>query len=73
MQYGHAADEEVLKEFAGKILPPNHPLVRQVTNVASRIITGTQKTLSLGNAVFWTKLSLEHYPRDLKNDSGQSG
>ncbi|KAG8948331.1 hypothetical protein FRC04_009827 [Tulasnella sp. 424] len=38
-EYGHAADEEVLKEYAGKILPPNHPLVRQVTNVASRIIT----------------------------------
>ncbi|KAG9045691.1 hypothetical protein FS837_005847 [Tulasnella sp. UAMH 9824] len=38
-EYGREADQEVLKEFAGKILPASDPLVRRITNVASRIIT----------------------------------
>ncbi|KAG8915460.1 hypothetical protein FRC01_003651 [Tulasnella sp. 417] len=38
-EYGRQADEEVLQEFAGKILSPNDPLARRITNVASRIIT----------------------------------
>ncbi|KAG8993021.1 hypothetical protein FRB90_000813 [Tulasnella sp. 427] len=38
-QYGQEADREVLQQLAGKILPPSHPLVKQVTKIASRIIT----------------------------------
>ncbi|KAG9003876.1 hypothetical protein FRB90_011094 [Tulasnella sp. 427] len=37
--YAEEADREVLKEFAGKILPPSDPLVRRITEIASRIIT----------------------------------
>jgi hypothetical protein len=38
---GKEADEEFLREFRGKgnILPPSHPEVQRVTNIASRIIT----------------------------------
>lgn len=45
MKVGKEAEQEVLQEYRGKILPPNHPITKRVTNVASRIITAAK----LGN------------------------
>ncbi|KAG9003160.1 hypothetical protein FRB93_011240 [Tulasnella sp. JGI-2019a] len=36
---GQQTDEEVMRTYGAKILPPNHPISKKVAKVASRIIT----------------------------------
>jgi hypothetical protein len=37
-QMAKASHEELLEEFRGKILPPNHPLTRAVSDIVTRIL-----------------------------------
>ena len=37
-QMAKASHEELLEEFRGKILPPNHPLTRAVRDIVTRIL-----------------------------------